>query len=49
MGVWKLLRLRPNPQLGRSYEPAFSKKRPNFQGVREGGYALDWTFRGYRI
>lgn len=37
------------PQLGRRYEPAFSKNRPNFQGVREGCYALDWTFRGSRI
>lgn len=42
MGAWKLVRLRPNPQLGRSYEPAFSKNTPNFQRVREGRYAVDW-------
>lgn len=30
MGVWKLLRLRPKPQLGRSYEPALWKEKTEF-------------------
>lgn len=48
MGAWKLLRLRPNPQLGRSYEPAFSKERPSFWGDREGCCALDGGILGFQ-